>query len=152
MNSQKAPQPLTTEELDALLFQPTGAKLTIAQSDELASLRSVLTDFRDASVIAAEHHYRRASITPTRSRTMSAFWAFAAAVLLVSIASPMAFRHHPAPTPAVATVSPQQQPIPAVSDEVLLADVQADLDASVPSPMLPLTNSTTTKSTTQRTR
>jgi len=151
MNSQKAPQLLTTEELDALLFQPTRARLTIAQSDELTSLRSVLTDFRAASVIAAEHHYHRASITPTRSRTMSIFWAFAAAALLVSIASPMASRHHPAPIPAVATVSPQQ-PIPAISDEVLLADVQADLDASVPSPMLPLTNSTTTKSPTQRTR
>ena len=151
MNSQKAPQLLTTEELDALLFQPSGARLTIAQSDELDALRSVLTDFRAASVIAAEHHYHRASITPTRSRTTSVFWAFAAAALLVSIASPMAFRHHPAPIPAVATVSPQQ-PIPAISDEVLLADVQADLDASVPSPMLPLTNSTTTKSPTQRTR
>jgi hypothetical protein len=152
MNPLKAPQSLTTEELDALLFQPTQARLAPAQSAELASLRSVLADFRTASIAAADHHHRHASIAPARSRTMIALWAFTAAALLVSVASPMAFHHHPTPIPAIAAIAPQQ-PAPAVSDEVLLADVQADLDASVPSPMLPLTtNLTTTKSTTQRTR
>jgi len=151
MNPLPASQPLTTEELDALLFRPTEAQLARVQSAELTSLRSVISDFRTATVAAAEHHHRHASIAPTRNRATHIVWALAAAVLLVCASLPVAFRHHPASIPVAVVVSPLQ-PVPAVSDDVLLADVQADLDASVPSPMLPLTTSdTTTKSATQRT-
>jgi len=150
MNPQTTPQSLTTEELDALFFRPAEANTAIAQSAELTALQSVFTDLRTASMAAADHHRRHASIAPTRSRAMSVIWAFAAAVIVLCAALPMFFRHHATTAPVVVTTA--QQAVPTVSDEVLLADVQADLDASVPSPMLPLTTSTTTKSSPQRTR
>jgi len=151
MNPQTTPQPLTTEELDALLFRSTDARLAPAQSAELDSLRSVLSDLRMASAAAAGDHHRHASLAPARSRTTRVLWTFATAALFFCVALPMFFRHHP--TPVQVAVIAAKQPAPVVSDDVLLADVQADLDASVPSPMLPLTTTdTTTKSTTQRTR
>ena len=151
MNPQTTPQPLTTEELDALLFRPTEARLAPAQSAELASLRSVLSDLRIASTAAADHHHRHASLATARSRTTRVLWTFATAALFFCAALPMFFRHHLTPIPV--PVITAKQPAPVVSDDVLLADVQADLDASVPSPMLPLTTTdATAKSTTQRTR
>jgi len=151
MNPQKAPQSLTSEELDALLFRPAETQLAPSASSELASLRSVLSDFRAVSIAAADHHRRHASIAPAKSRAMSAMWVFAAAAYVLCAVIPAAFHRHPTSISMVAAST--SQPISTVSDEVLLADVQADLDASVPSALLPLApNVTTSKSTTQRNR
>jgi len=145
MNPQTTPQTLTTEQLDALLYAPG----QVHADPELAALRSVLTDLRAASTEAAEHHQRLASITSRRSYRPLA-WTFAAAALLLCAGTPLAVHRHPTAGLPVATATPAAQPTSAVSDAVLYADVQADLDASVPEPMLPLTNDTTTNSTTQR--
>lgn len=147
MNLQATPHTLTSEELDALLHHPEQANPDL----ELASLRSVFSDLRTASLAAAEHHHRYASIVPARSHTLRT-WSLAMAALILCASAPLAVRHHPAHVSTVAIVA-TPQPTPAVSDEVLFADVEADLDASVPSPLLPLTaDTTTTKSTTQRKR
>ncbi len=146
MTPQTTPQTLTTEQFDALLHAPGQTHA----DPELAALRSVFSDLRAASAGAAEHHQRLAAITSRRSYRPLA-WTFAAAALLLSAGTPLAFHRHPAARSPVATVAPAAQPAAAVSDAVLYADVQADLDASVPDPMLPLTSDTTANSTTQRT-
>jgi len=134
--------PLPTEQLDALLHHPEHSN----SDPELASLRAVLTDLRTASITAASYHHRHASITPTR--THGALWGvFATAAVLLCAATPLAFHHHPTPIQPVA-VAPQPQTTP-ISDDALFADVQADINASVPSPLLPLT-SDTTNTTTQK--
>ena len=147
MNPQTTPQTLTTEQLDALLHAPGQTH----PDPEVAALRSVFTDLRTASTIAAEHHQRLASITTSRRSYRPLAWTFAAAALLLCAGTPLAFHRHPTAPLPVAAVTPALQSTPTVSDAVLYADVQADLDASIPEPMLPLTNDTTnTSSTTQR--
>jgi len=147
MNPQTTPQPLTTEQFDALLYAPDQTH----PDPELAALRSVFTDLRAASTVAAEHHQRLASITTSRRSYRPLAWTFAAAALLLFAGTPMAFHRRPAAVSPIAVVTPAAQPVPAVSDAVLYADIQADLDASVPEPMLPLTSNTTkTQSNTQR--
>ena len=147
MNPQTTPQTLTTEQLDALLHAPGQTH----SDPEVAALRSVFTDLRAASTIAAEHHQRLASITSSKRSYRPLAWTFAAAALLLSAGTPLAIHRHPIASTPVAVATPAPQPAPAVSDAVLYADVQADLDASVPEPMLPLTSDTnTTQSTTQR--
>jgi len=133
---------LSTEQLDALLHHPEHS----SSDPELASLRAVLVDLHTASTAAANHHHSRASIT--RTHTHGILWAaFATAAVLLCAATPLAFHHHPTPIQPVA-VAPQPHTA-AISDDALFADVQADIDASVPSPLLPLT-SDTTNSTTQK--
>ena len=142
-----SPATLTTEQLDALLHQPEQAN----PDAELTSLRAVLTDLRTASVAAAEHHHRYASITPARGRTHRALWALATTAVIACAALPLGFHHHAVPIKPIAIAT--QQPAPTVSDDALFADIQADVDASVPSPLLPLTTDIgTTNSTTQRTQ
>jgi len=135
---------LSTEQLDALLHQPEQS----SSDPELTSLRAVLTDLRTASLAAANHHQSRASIVPARAH--GALWAaFATAAVLLCAATPLAFHHHPTPIQPIAA-APQPRPA-AITDDALFADVQADINASVPSPLLPLTsdntNSTTPKDT-----
>ena len=131
---------LSTEQLDALLHHPEHT----SSDPELAALRAVFTDLRTASLTAANHHQSRASIT--RTRTHGALWAaFATAAVLLCAATPLAFHHHPTPIQPVAA-APQTHPA-AISDDALFADVQADINASVPSPLLPLTSDTTNSTT-----
>jgi len=133
---------LSTEQLDALLHHPEHSN----SDPELARLRTVLADLRAASLATASHHHSRASIT--RTHTHGALWAaLATAAVLLCAATPLAFHHHPTPIQPIAA-APQPGPA-AITDDALFADVQADIDASVPSPLLPLTNDTTT-STTQK--
>jgi len=133
---------LSTEQLDALLHHPEHPN----SDTELASLRAILTDLRSASTAAAHHHHSRASIT--RTHTHGVLWgALATAAVLLCASTPLAI-HHYATSIQPVTVAPQPHPA-AISDDALFADVQADVDASVPSPLLPLT-SDTTNSTTQK--
>ena len=153
MTPKTTPQTLnndmTIEQLDALLYAPEQTH----PNPEVAALRSVFTDLREASTLVAAQQQRLAVTTERRFYRPFA-WTFAAVALLFCAGAPLAIHRHPAAvtgsaTP-VATVAPSPQPAPAVSDAVLYADVEADLDASVPEPMLPLTNDTNTSSTSQR--
>jgi hypothetical protein len=150
MNPQQTTQTtLTNAQLDALLLAPS----TSPADPELDALRSVLADLRTSSEDAARQHFIHASINakPTsRVRVSLTTWStLATAALLLGVVTPRLL-HRTAPPAQPVTVA-RQEPPPAVSDEALLASVQDDLDASVPSAMLPLTTSTATpKSTTQR--
>jgi hypothetical protein len=135
--------PLTAEQLDALLHRTEHSSSDL----ELTSLRAVFTDLRTSSLAAASHHRRHASITPVR--THGVLWgALATAAVLLCAATPLAIHRHPTRIQPVA-VTPQPHIAP-ISDDTLFADVQADVNASVPSPLLPLTNDTSTNSTTQK--
>jgi hypothetical protein len=136
MTPNKTDQQLTSEQLDSLLFRGDASELS-----------STLADLRIATSSVAE----QARLNPKPSpRKLTGFaWSFAstfaAAALMLCIYVPR-IAHHPQPnTPPVLTA---QQTTPTISDDVLLADVQNDLAESVPTPMLPLTT-TTTKSTTR---
>jgi hypothetical protein len=141
MNST-ATNPLITPELDALLMNPQQST-----NPELASLAATLRDLRETSLASAEYHQLHATITPHRRPTRIA-WTFATAALALCAAVPFAFHRTPAPTPTAIVTAPPTTPT--ISDENLFADIQDDLDANVPSPMLPLTATTTTQSSTQR--
>jgi hypothetical protein len=138
---------LSSEEMDVLLQSPAGAEEDTNMGNELYSLRSVLADLRSASTATAAHHHCHASIISSQHSISRNVWTFATAtVLLIGIATPLAFHHHAASAP-VTTAATHTLPT-AVSDDVLFANVQSDISASVPSPMLPLTTvSTTTQST-----
>jgi hypothetical protein len=140
-----ANNPLSTPDLDALLLNPQQSA-----DPELASLAATLRDLRESSLAAADFHQRHAIVTP-HHRIPRAAWVFATAALALCTAAPFAFHRTPAPTPIAVVATPQ--PTPAISDENLFADIQNDLNANVPDPMLPLTaTSTSTQSTTQRKR
>jgi len=138
---------LTTEQLDALLHHPERS----SSDSELAGLRAVLADLRTASIAAADHHHHHATIVPTRPQTHGILWgALAIAVVLLCAAAPLTFHHHPTTTQPVA-VAPQPHTA-TISDDALFADVQADVDASVPSPLLPLTSDTTNSTSSKDTQ
>jgi hypothetical protein len=165
MNTQATQTPLSSAQLDALLRQPDTAPADFAQHPELAALRSVLDDLRSSSFAAAERH--RPQARPVSAglfdHIFATGWAsLAAAALVCAVAVPVALHHrqpaagHTVAVAAVSSASPAtSQPASTVSDEALLADIQADLNASVPSAMLPLStdsSSTESTSTTQRNR
>lgn len=145
MNPQAESHKLTTEQLDAQLAHP---ELTQTPEDpELAALRVILQDLRDTTTAAAEEHYRKAVVPAPRRAVSSLSWVFATAALIVCIAGPLSFqRRQPKQPVAVATTS---QAAPTMSDEVLLADIQSDLDDSVPAPLLPLSTDTTASDSSQ---
>jgi hypothetical protein len=132
--------PLTTEQLDALLHNPEQTNTDA----ELTSLRATLSDLRAATIATVEHHHQHARFIPTRNNA-ARIWTFATAALILCAAAPVALHHRVTPAAPVAVAV--QQPAATVSDDVLFANVQADLDASVPSPLLPLSTDTTTNST-----
>jgi len=104
-----------------------------------------ISNLRIAATASAEEQRHHA---PPQRRKLTAFaWSFAAAALAICIYIPR-MPHHPQPLPPQPQIVAQEQ-APTISDDVLLADIQDDLSASLPTPMLPLTT-TTTKSTTQR--
>jgi len=157
----------TSAQVDALLRQPGTTAPEFVQHPELAALRSVFADLRSASSAAAAQR-RPALRHPRAGRfgpVFSAGWgALAAAALVCAVAVPLALHHRrpvavQAGLPVAAAAGPAAaalaQPAATVSDEALLADVQADLNDSVPSAMLPLStdsSSTESTSTTQRNR
>jgi len=126
-----------------------------SEEAEFASLRPLLNNLRDSAHATASYHRERAIIAPASSRVPRMAWALASLALTISIATPFALHknHVTAQVAAPAIVAPATTTTPAISDDALLADVQDDLTASVPTPMLPLTTTTSTSTqltTTQR--
>ncbi|HZL26079.1 MAG TPA: hypothetical protein VFC39_06075 [Acidobacteriaceae bacterium] len=107
---------------------------------ELATLREVFGDLREATAASAEHHRRFASIAGAR-RTPRMAWAMAAVVLFAAAATPFAMHHRQAPR--VARVGAAASADATISDDALLDGVQNDLSTSVPASMLPLAGTST---------
>lgn len=155
---------LTEDQFGELLSQPArtdGAALTSAEAHllacdqcaaELTGLRESLSLFREASNNYADHELRRLPpiSLPARSVFSPAltpmYWATAAALFLAAILPMQSLRQHTlqsAPTVAVAVSESASQ-----SDEALLADIDRDTSASVPSPMQALADPTASTSST----
>jgi hypothetical protein len=150
---------LTNEQFVTLLISP-GAGHPHLRSCELCAsqlegLRSSIGDLRNTSVVAAERHYRaavRAQAAPRRARRPRLVWAATAVAAVLFLGAPFAARLRTpvqspiAATPAGAPVSTASN-ISQISDDQLLNNVDSDLSASVPSPLLPLESTSTTAST-----
>ena len=107
--------------------------------EDVASMREVLGNFREATAASAEHH-RHLATPVAPSRVPRVAWVLASVVLFAGIATPFAVRR-PAVQPVVPNVSTQGST--AISDEALLNNVQNDLSASVPDSLLPLADTST---------
>jgi hypothetical protein len=151
---------LTNEQFVTLLVSP-GAGHPHLRSCELCAsqlegLRSSIGDLRSASVAAAERHYRLAVLAQAaRRRTHRRprlAWAFTAVAALLVIAIPFAaklrtpVRQPVAATPAAAPAANASN-LSNLSDDQILNNVDSDLSASVPSPLLPLESTSTTAPT-----
>jgi hypothetical protein len=113
---------------------------------ELASLRSSLKLFREASSAFARHqfaetHARRTSVLPL-PRTFSGplYW-IGAAVLTLAALVPLGIRWSHSDTASIDSATAKTGP-GAESDEALLEEIDQDLSVSVPSPMRPLADPT----------
>jgi hypothetical protein len=154
---------LTNEQFDALLLSHTADHPHLRSCDEcatqLADLRSSIAGLRTTSVAAADRHYRRAVAAQTsrqRSRLQPRLtWAATAlaGVLFISLPFVAKFRpatappaRPPAPATPVALHVADTSTVADISDDQLLSNIQSDLSASVPSPLLPL-DSTSTSTT-----
>jgi hypothetical protein len=137
-------QHLTSEEMEALLMEPEPGDRSphLAQcelcTEEFESLEATIGELRTAMTASALQHNRVAAMpvmSNTRPRMM---WGLAAAAALICGASSMVL--HRVPSKMDAGNLPQQQAKAAVSDSdaQLLSNVEDDLSASVPGPMLPL--------------
>jgi hypothetical protein len=150
---------LTNEQFVTLLISP-GADHPHLRSCELCAsqlegLRSSIGDLRDASIVAAERHYRaavRAQAAPRRTHRPRLAWAITAVAGVLFIGMPFAAKlrtpaHPPiAATPVAAPVTTASN-LSSLSDDQLLNNIDSDLSASVPSPLLPLDSTSTTAST-----
>jgi hypothetical protein len=108
--------------------------------DELATLRSSLTNFRLAATnLSLLHTPPRPTVGNTIHRSFftlpHAIWAAGLASVLAVSAVTVSTLHRPTPaTPHIAT-APAAEP---VSDEALLQDIDSDLSTSVPPSLQPL--------------
>jgi hypothetical protein len=124
-----------------------------ACSAELASLRTSLALFREASTSYSQQQFTRlrADNIPTLSKTLvqPIYWA-AAAVLCIAAALPITLhRQNPStPVSSASTIKPANLPS---SDEALLEEINQELSAPVPSPMQPLADPTASSATTPST-
>jgi hypothetical protein len=135
---------LSSEQLDGVLngevsqdaSQHLGSCVQCA--GELASLREVFGNLREATSAAAEHHRRYVSTAAAR-RVPRMAWGLVAAALFMSVGAPLVVRHRNA---SVVAGNVSQGPA-AISDDALLDGVQADLSSSVPDSLLPLAGTST---------
>lgn len=145
---------LTSEQLDNLLGRTPDPQWQkhldscAACAAELARLRGVFGDFREAATASAKHH-RYLSPAAGRRKVPGPAWGLAFAALLISVGAPLAV-HHRNSHPAVMADQPMGEDQPnaspqhaEISDEALLSGVQDDLSASVPRPLLPLSGTST---------
>jgi hypothetical protein len=147
---------LTNEQFVTLLISP-GAGHPHLRSCELCAsqlegLRSSIGDLRDASIVAAERHYRaavRAQAAPRRTQRPRLAWAATAVAAALFLGVPFAakLRTPVHPTVAATPVAGPLTNASNLSDDQLLNNVDSDLSASVPSPLLPLESTSTTAST-----
>lgn len=143
---------LSSEQLDNLLGRTPDPKWQKHVDNcprcaaELASLRNVLGDFRSAATASAKHHRYLTPVARRRKLPVAA-WGLAFAALLIAVGAPLAvhrgLRMVTPPDQALIDGQPASPQQPAISDDALLSGVQADLSASVPRPLLPLSGTST---------
>lgn len=111
---------------------------------ELAALREVFGDLREATAASAEFHQRFAPALAARAaerRPPRMVWGLVTAALFAGAVTPLAMHYRdairttPGATPKSANAT--------ISDEALLDGVQNDLSTSVPASMLPLAGTST---------
>jgi len=115
-------------------------------SAELKSLRDSLSNFRDASVSYARQEFaqsyaQRSSIAPPHSYLSQPLYWAAAAVVFVAALFPLSMHRQRSVSPVAATTASASQQT-TESDEALLADIDQEVSADVPSPMAPLADPT----------
>lgn len=107
---------------------------------ELAALREVFGDLREATAASAEHHRRFVSTAGAR-RVPRMAWALATAMFFVAAVTPIAVHYGRVPVAARGEAAAGETAT--ISDEALLDGVQNDLSTSVPASMLPLAGTST---------
>jgi hypothetical protein len=148
---------LTNEQCDNLLLSPDTDHPHLQScalcSSQLTALRSSIGDLRTTSIAAADRHYRAALFSkalqqrqPKKSLGPRLAWAATAFAGLLFISLPFVSRFQGLrTTPAIAApVTVPATVASNLSDEQLLSNIQSDLSASVPSPLLPLDSTSTT--------
>lgn len=130
---------------DAAHSNPSSAEAHLLACEqcagELAALRESLALFRHASIAYADSQLRGAPPLSIPTRTIlrpalePAYWLVAAAMLLTALLPLQLLRHHALPPPAVAAFSSVHS---SASDEALLEDINLEISASLPTPMLAL--------------
>jgi hypothetical protein len=137
---------LTSEQMESALSGQPAEETARHLGDcarcvgELAALREVFGNLREATAVSAEHHRRFVSTVRAR-RVPRMAWALATAMLFVAVGAPLAVHHR-----GVTSVVPGNVttgPGATISDEALLDGVQNDLSTSVPASMLPLAGTST---------
>ena len=145
----RSPHPLSSDY--AALQHHLGACPACAA--ELASLRTSLTLFREASTSYSQRQLTRlrADNIPTLSKTLvrPAYWA-AAAVLCIAAALPITL-HRQTPSAPASLISADKPADPSPSDEALLEEINQELSAPIPSPMRPLADPTASSAATPST-
>jgi hypothetical protein len=142
---------LTGEEMDALLMEPElrDRSQHLVDCDlcltEFESLQRVMGELRTAVIASAEQHYRAAALPAISQQRPRLMWGLAAAAAFICVVGSITL--HQRPVPVAVVNAPQQQVQGGVSDEQMLSNVQEDLSASVPQPMLPLAATDATDST-----
>jgi len=144
---------LTSEQMEALLMQPESIDRSqhLAHCDrcmaEFESLHAMIGDLRTAVAGYAGQHHRATALPVMSYASPRPMWglAMAAGAALICVTSSIVL-HERAAHVAPVIVS-QQQAEGADSDEQMMSNVQDDLSASVPQPMLPLASTNATDST-----
>jgi anti-sigma factor RsiW len=146
---------LTEDQFGQLLSQPVGIRTSETSAAEahllaceqcaaeLAGLRDSLSLFRQASTTYANNELRNLPPMQLPARpahtlaVQPAYWATAAAAVILAFLPMQALRQHsfqPAPAVAASVADRTVQ----TEDEALLNDVDTEISASVPTPMLAL--------------
>jgi hypothetical protein len=120
---------------------------------ELASLRTSLTLFREASTSYSQKHLTRLradTIATLPKRLVQPIYWAAAAVLCIAAALPITL-HRQNPSAPSASTSATKPVTTSQSDEALLEEINQELSAPIPSPMQPLADPTASSATTPST-
>jgi hypothetical protein len=136
----------TPAELDALLTQ----RATTTAAPEVAALRSALSDLRACSLAVAERGLPAPLPLATPRRSYRFFphgaMASATAAMALAIALPAAMhRTRPSTTPTPDATHIAQANPNVIPDDALLADIQSDLNTSLPDSLQPLATITSAK-------
>ena len=141
----RSPHPLSSDY--AALQHHLGACPACAA--ELASLRTSLTLFREASTFYSQQHLTRLradTIATLPKRLVQPIYWAAAAVLCIAAALPITLHRQNPSAPAASTSATTSQ-----SDEALLEEIDQELSTPIPSPMQPLADPTASSAATPST-
>lgn len=120
---------------------------------ELASLRTSLSVFRQASTAYAQQQFAQLRVAgtqaPSKTIHQPIYWA-AAAVLCIAAALPITLHRQP-PTEPASSASTLKQATASQSDEALLDEINQEISAPIPSPMRPLADPTASSAATSST-